>query len=204
VKVAIVGGTGPFGRGLATRLAAEGIEVVIGSREDERARAAAAEIGCRGARNEDAVEGADLAVLAVDASAALATARALSDVIRVPLLSVVSELQFADRAARPADEARSLAERVTEIVRVPVAAGLHTLGAAKLASAKPDEDALVCGDDADAKQLALELAQHLVSGRALDAGPLAVARALEAMTAVLVNVNRRYKTRAGVRITGLA
>ena len=67
----------------------------------------------------------------------------------------------------------------------------------------PDEDALVCGDDARAKELALELAAKLVGGRALDAGPLASARALEGLTAVILNLNRRYKAHAGIRITGL-
>ena len=82
-------------------------------------------------------------------------------------------------------------------------AGLHSLGARKLAQEKPDEDALVCGNDPDAKKLALELAQHVVAGRAIDAGPLGVARALEGMTAVIVNVNRTYKAHAGIRLTGL-
>ena len=204
MRIAIVGGTGPFGRALAARLVDAGCDVVIGSRDEERARAAAAEIGGRGARNEEAVAGADIVVLAVDADAALETARTLSDRVRAPLFSVASELAFVSRAAHPSDERRSLAERIAEIVDVPVVAGLHTLAAGKLKQGKPDEDAFVCGDDADAKQLALELAQKVVAGRAVDAGPLAVARALEALTAVLVNVNRRYKTHAGVRVTGLA
>ena len=67
----------------------------------------------------------------------------------------------------------------------------------------PDEDALVCGDDPRAKELALELASRVVAGRALDAGPLAAARALEGLTAVIVNLNRGYKCHAGIRITGL-
>ncbi|MEX1358070.1 MAG: hypothetical protein WD981_05550, partial [Gaiellaceae bacterium] len=61
----------------------------------------------------------------------------------------------------------------------------------------------VCGDDPDAKRLALELASRLVGGRALDAGPLASARALEGLTAVIVNLNKRYKGHAGVRVTGI-
>ena len=85
----------------------------------------------------------------------------------------------------------------------PVSAGLHSIAAASLAEAPPDEDALICGDDADAKSLSLELAGKLVAGRALDAGPLASARALEGMTAVIVNLNRRYKGHAGVRISGI-
>ena len=61
----------------------------------------------------------------------------------------------------------------------------------------------MCGDDADAKALALEVAAALVSGRALDAGPLASARALEGMAAVIVNLNKRYRGHAGIRVTGL-
>src|SRR4029078_6114239 len=68
---------------------------------------------------------------------------------------------------------------------------------------RPDEDAFVCGDDTAAKALALELAAKVVAGRALDAGPLASARALEAMTAVIVNLNKRYKGHAGIRVPGL-
>ena len=86
---------------------------------------------------------------------------------------------------------------------VPVAAGLHTIAALKLAKSLPDEDAFVCGDDEEAKRRALELASKIVEGRAIDAGPLETARALEAMTAVLLNVNRAYKTHAGLRVTGI-
>ncbi len=97
----------------------------------------------------------------------------------------------------------SLAERVQDTVRAPVAAGLHSIAAANLDDAAPDEDALICGDDANAKELSLELAGKLVAGHALDAGPLASARALEGLTAVIVNLNRRYKAHAGVRVTGV-
>ena len=83
-------------------------------------------------------------------------------------------------------------------------AGLHSLAASTLAGEEPpDEDAFVCGDDQDAKALALELASSLVTGRALDAGPLASARALEGLTAVIVNLNKRYRGHAGIRVTGL-
>jgi len=203
VKVAILGGTGPFGRSLATRLVAEDVEVVIGSRDPERARAVAAEIGCIGLRNEAALAGMDLAVLAVNADAATATAHAVRDWLRSPLLSVASELEFAGGTARPRADTRALAERISQIVDVPVVAGLHSLAAGKLAREKPDEDVLVCGNDREAKELALRLAALLVSGRAIDAGPLSVARALEGMTAVIVNVNRAYKAHAGIRLTGI-
>ena len=97
----------------------------------------------------------------------------------------------------------SLAERVQAVVDAPVVAGLHSIAAANLEASPPEEDALICGDDGDAKELALQFAGRLVSGRALDAGPLANARALEGMTAVIVNLNRRYKAHAGVRIVGV-
>src|SRR5439155_21027880 len=137
------------------------------------------------------------------AEAVLAAAQAIRDWLRSPLLSVASELEFANGAARPGSDGRSLAERTAQIVDVPVVAGLHSLAAGKLAREKPDEDALVCGGDAEAKALALDLAQLVVGGRAIDAGPLSVSRALEGMTAVILNVNRRYKTHAGIRLTGL-
>ena len=205
MKVALLGGTGSFGRALAVRLRDAGVEVVIGSRDADRAAEAARELGVEGAANEDAVGGADVAVLAVKADAALETARQLADTIGgTPLLSVGSELRFTQQGVLPSHEARSLAERVAEAVPGPVVAGLHSLAAATLAGdAPPDEDALVCGDDAAAKELALDLASRLVGGRALDAGPLASARALEGMTGVIVNLNKRYRGHAGLRLTGL-
>ena len=202
MRVAILGGTGPFGRGLAARLASSGHNVTIGSRSEERAAKTAAELGVQGAANESAARSAELVVLAVDADAALATASDLGGDLQVPLLSVASQLSFVDGAARPREHG-SLAEELAAIVDVPVVAGLHSLGARKLAAEPPQEDALVCGDDPEAKKLALALAADVVAGRAIDCGPLASARALEAMTAVLLNVNRRYKAHAGVRLTGL-
>ena len=206
MKVAIVGGTGSFGRALATRLIDAGVDVVIGSREESRAVEAARELGAAGgADNARAVREADLAVLAVKADAALDTARELAaELGDTPLLSVAAELRFSRDGVRPREDELSLAERVAELVDAPVAAGLHSLAAANLgADRAPDEDALVCGDDARAKELALELAARVVSGHAVDAGPLASARALEGLTAVIVNVNRRYRAHAGIRVTGL-
>jgi 8-hydroxy-5-deazaflavin:NADPH oxidoreductase len=104
----------------------------------------------------------------------------------------------------PLDRILLYAERVQDVVEAPVVAGLHSLAAATLGGDEPpDEDALVCGDDEEAKALVLGVAARLVAGRAVDAGPLTSARALEGLTAVIVNVNRRYKAHAGVRITGL-
>jgi len=170
---------------------------VIGSRDAERAQEKAGEVGAAGgAANEDAVRGVDIVVLATKADGALATAEALADAIgETPVLSVASDLRSTD--------ALSLAQRTQDLVRGPVVAGLHSLAAGKLAQGRPDEDAFVCGDDAGAKELALELAAKVVAGRALDAGPLSRARALEGMTAVIVSLNKRYKGHAGIRITGL-
>jgi NADPH-dependent F420 reductase len=205
MRVAIVGGTGPFGKALATRLIECDYTVVVGSRDAERALAAATELGCAGATNARAVADVDLVILAVNADAALATARELKDEIGArPVLSVASELEFTKAGVLPSADARALAERVQTELSGPVVAGLHSLAASSLGGDEPpDEDAFVCGDDREAKELALELAERLTSGRALDAGPLASARALEGITAVIVNLNKRYKGHAGIRVTGL-
>ena len=204
MKVAVVGGTGDFGLALAQQLVDAGHEVVVGSRDAERARAKAAEVGAAGATNEDAVRGVDVVVLAVKAEAALETAVSLRHAIAgTPVLSVASELRFTKHGVFPGDEPRSIAERTQELIAAPVVAGLHSLAAASLAEGKADGDALVCGNNADAKERVLELAADVVTGRALDAGPLASARALEGMTAVIVNLNKRYRAHAGVQVTGL-
>jgi NADPH-dependent F420 reductase len=203
VKVAVVGGTGDFGLALAHQLVAAGHEVVIGSRDIERAHAKAAEAGARGATNEEAVRDVELVVLAVKAEAALHSAAYLADEISVPVLSVASELRFTKQGVYPGEEGLSLAEQTQELLQAPVVAGLHSLAAVSLSHGKAEGDALVCGDDADAKELALLLAGALVTGRALDAGPLGSARALEGMTAVIINLNKRYRAHAGVQITGL-
>jgi 8-hydroxy-5-deazaflavin:NADPH oxidoreductase len=209
MRVAILGGTGSFGRALAARLVTVGgDELVIGSRDPERAREAAAGLagGVTGARNEEAVAEVDLVVLAVKADAALDTARSVAaELAATPLLSVASAIEFRRGVgALPEASATSLAERIQEHVRGPVVAGLHSIAAANLGPDAPDEDAFVCGDDELAKARALELAGKVVGGRALDAGPLASARALEGLTAVIVNLNRRYRAHAGIRVTGVA
>jgi hypothetical protein len=179
--------------------------VVVGSRDAERARAKAAEAGAAGgATNADAVRGVDIVVLAVKAEAAIPMAVELAAAIgETPVLSVASALRFTKSGVHPTDDDRSIAERTQEVLGGPVAAGLHSLAAASLAAGKADGDALVCGDDPLAKDLALELAAKVIQGRSFDAGPLSSARALEGMTAVIVNLNRRYKGHAGVRIVGL-
>ena len=205
MKIAVLGGTGPFGSALARRLEETGTEVTVGSRNPNRAATTAAAIGAtRGLANTDAVRGADLVVLAVAASAALQTAAELAEALgETPVLSVASELRISRGAAFPGDEPLSLAERMQQLLRGPVVAGLHSLAASSLAAGQAEGDALVCGDDETAKAAALGIAETLVTGRALDAGPLASARALEGMTAVIVNLNRRYRGHGGLRVVGL-
>jgi 8-hydroxy-5-deazaflavin:NADPH oxidoreductase len=204
VKIAIVGGTGAFGRALAARWHRLDLDVTIGSRDRERAERQAAVIGVRGAANADAVRDADFVVLAVESRATVATARDLADAIEdAPVLCVASDLRFTKNGVLPGRSEGSLAEEVETLVRGPVVSGFQAIPAAQLARPEPlDEDVLVCGDHHDSKRLALELAQPLICGRAIDAGPLANARALEGMTAVILHVNRTYKVVAGLRLTG--
>ena len=203
MKVAIVGGTGAFGRALAKRLHEIGKdEILIGSRDPERAQASAAELGVLGGRNEEIVTGADIVVLAVKSNATLETASELATAIgTTPVLCVASDLRFSEAGVLPGRHQGSLAEEVARIVRAPVASGLQSFAAANLADGDPG-DALICGGDDQAKELSLELAGR-VAERAIDVGPLENSRALEGMTAVILNVNKRYKAHAGIRLTGL-
>jgi 8-hydroxy-5-deazaflavin:NADPH oxidoreductase len=107
-------------------------------------------------------------------------------------------------AARPAEVSLAeLAQRAAPAARV--VAGFHTVSAKELAraDARLAEDVLVCGDDDEAKEVVAALGERLVEGRTVDCGRLEVARWLEPLTAVLLNVNRRYRTNSGVRVTGL-
>ena len=203
MKVAIIGGTGAFGRALAKRLHEIGAdEILIGSRDAERAQASATELGVTGGRNDEIVAGADIVVLAVKSNATLETARELSASIgATPVLCVASDLRFTDAGVLPGRHQGSLAEEVARIVRGPVASGLQSFAAANLVQGDPG-DALICGGDDRAKELSLELAGR-VAERAIDVGPLENSRALEGMTAVILNVNKRYKAHAGIRLTGL-
>ena len=195
MKVAIVGGTGAFGRALAKRLAEIGQdEVVVGSRDAERAQATADELGVSGGRNVDIVGDADLVVLAVKSNATLETAAELAEAIgKTPVLCVASDLRFTDAGVLPGRHQGSLAEEVARLVRAPVSSGFQSFAAANVVQGDPG-DALICGEDSDAKTRALELAEHL-GARGVDAGPLANSRALEGMTSVILNVNKRYKAR---------
>jgi len=203
MKVAIVGGTGAFGRALAKRLHEVGQdEVVVGSRDAERALATAQELGVEGGRNAEIVGDAELVVLAVKSNATLETAAELAEAIgTTPVLCVASDLRFTPEGVLPGKHQGSLAEEVARIVRAPVASGLQSFAAANLVEGDPG-DALICGGDDRAKELSIELAGRLAD-RAIDVGPLANSRALEGMTSVILNVNKLYKAHAGIRLTGL-
>ena len=203
MRVAIVGGTGAFGRALANRLHELGEdEVLVGSRDAERAKTTADELGVAGGRNQDIVGDVDLVVLAVKSEATLEIASELAPAIgKTPVLCVASDLRFTPAGVLPGRHQGSLAEEVAKIVRAPVASGLQSFAAANLIEGDPG-DALICGGDDEAKALALELAGR-VADRAIDAGPLENSRALEGMTALILNVNKRYRAHAGIRLTGL-
>jgi predicted dinucleotide-binding enzyme len=158
-----------------------------------------------GDTNEKVVVGVDLVVLATKSNAALKTGATLVDAIGdTPVLCVASDLRFTDIGVVPGLEEGSLAENLARLLRAPVASGLQTVSAIDLSGPEPpDQDALICGDDPRAKRLALDLAGRLVGGRAVDVGPLANSRALEGMTAVILNVNKEFGVHAGLRLTGL-
>ena len=156
--------------------------------------------------NADAAARADLVFFSVPSDGVERTARELGAVLAGKILvSVASPVVFRDGrpTAEPGD--RSLAEIAAEAApEARVVAGFHTVAARALASDGPiDEDVLICGDDAEAKQVVAELAERIVAGRAVDCGRLEAARWLETLTAVLLNINRAYKSETGVRITGL-
>lgn len=215
--IAIVGGTGPQGRGLAFRFVAAGHTVVIGSRSAERAERTAAEVASRvgvaarisGAENAVGARAAEVVLLAVpyDGHAALVAS------LRAPLagktvISCVNPLRFDRRGAYGLDVADgSAAEEAQRLAAdARLVGAFHHLSAVSLwrdAELLHHEDVLVCGDDARAKAVAVELARAVTGHAGVDVGALRLARHLEPLTAVLIGVNRRYKVRSGIRITGL-
>jgi len=205
MRVAIVGGTGSFGRALSGRLKQLGYEIAVGSRDHQRGWERGVELGVDGGSNAEIVVGADLIVLATKSNAAIETAKEIADGIgETPVLCVASDLAFTDAGVLPGRGELSLAEELARSISAPVASGLHSISAADLARPDPpDQDALICGDDPRAKEPSLELAGKLVAGQAIDVGPLANSRGLEGMVAVILNVNKRLGVHAGLRLTGL-
>ena len=212
--IAIVGGTGAEGSGLAQRLARAGAHVLIGSRDLKRAAAAAARIaGAEGRLNADAVREADMVILTVPLEAQLSTLKALRASFRpgavlvdttVPLEAAIGGRLSRTLGLWSGSAAEQAARHVPE--GVAVVAAFHSVSAELLAEMdRPvDSDVLLCGDSAEAKAAVRELIEMLPGARAVDAGSLENARLLENLAALLISLNIRYKVRhAGVRITGL-
>jgi NADPH-dependent F420 reductase len=218
-RMAVIGGTGPQGKGLAYRFVRHGHSVVVGSRSEEKAASAAEEIRDRlgdaegagevtGAANADACDQADVVVLAVpyDGHDELVASLPLAG---KTVVSCVNPLAFDKRGAHgriidggegsAAESAQRLAPEAT------VVGAFHNVSAVLLWGDDDylDEDVLVVGDVVEAKQVAMELARCVVGREGIDAGKLRLARQLEPLTAVLISINRKYKVHSGVRITGL-
>jgi NADPH-dependent F420 reductase len=192
-----VGGTGDFGQGLAERLRRAGDEVTLGSRtpHDEFVS------------NVEACRFCEIVFLSIPpqsvAEMCSQLARDLEGHIGV---SVASPIVFENGFPAAAPSELSLAEQAQAAAPgCRIVAGFHTVSARALARVEEplDEDVLICGDDEAAKATVGELAERIVEGRAVDAGRLEVARWMEPITAVLLNVNRAYKANSGLRVTGL-
>ncbi len=222
-RIAIIGGTGDQGKGLALRWARAGFEIVIGSRDHERARAAAAEmrtilaasgagdISLDGAANADAAA-ASIIVLTVPFSAHISTLKDIREKIEpgsllvdvtVPLEPAVGGKPtriLGVWAGSAAEQCRELAPEGVQVV-----SAFQNVAADALTDLAHDVDCdiIVCGDDKDAKQRVRPLVAAIPGCRYIDGGPLANSRTVEAITALLIGFNIRYKTHTGLRITGI-
>ena len=214
MRIGIVGGTGKEGLGLGTRWAMAGHEVLIGSRDPERARGKAVELGAHvpGARvsgmsNVDAVKAADVVVLAVPASGLRTTLPDVKDACRGKVVvSTVVPLTFGGGRLFTPPPPGSSAEEAQEILgpEARVVAAFHHIAAHELHTGDHpiDCDLLLCGGDAEAKGVVTELGASM-GLRAVDVGALTNAGCLEGITAVLATINRRYKLKnSGIKITG--
>jgi len=215
-RIAVIGGTGPQGRGLAYRWARAGHTVLIGSRSAERAEATAAEIRDRapGASvasgvNDAVARDAEVVLLAVPYDGHDALVASLAPVLAdTTVISCVNPLGFDAQGPYGLDvPGGSAAEEAASLLPdAHVVAAFHHVSAPSLwKSSDPlaHEDVLVCGDDDCAKAVAIELARCVTGRDGVDAGRLRMARQLEPLTAVLISVNKRYKVRSGVAISGL-
>jgi 8-hydroxy-5-deazaflavin:NADPH oxidoreductase len=217
--VAIIGATGALGFGLAVRWGATGVPVVIGSRDagraDEaagRARAAVPSGDFEGFENAEAATKADVVVLSVPFRNQSETLTNLKPVLQphqvvvdatVPLAAAVSGRATRLLGVWQGSAAQQAQEMVPDGVRVVSA--LHTVSAAKLAELDHalDEDVLVCGNHREDKQRIMGLIDRIDGLRCVDAGRLEMARIVESLTPLLISINARHKTHAGIKITGL-
>jgi 8-hydroxy-5-deazaflavin:NADPH oxidoreductase len=217
--IPIIGGTGALGYGLALRWARAGRPVVIGSRSEERAAQAATKLSralpdaeIEGLPNEVAARQGPIVFLTVPFRAQSENLNNLREALEPGQLLVDCTVPLA--AAVGGKATRSLgvwqgsaAEQAQEMVPdgVNVVAALHTVSAPALGDieAELDEDILLCGDRKADKTRVAELIETIPGFRAVNAGALEMARIVEQLTPMLISINARYKTRAGIRITGL-
>lgn len=219
-KVGILGGTGPEGSGLAYRLARAGEEIVIGSRDAQRAAETAAKLRARiggpakieGAENATTASQCNVVVLTVPFSGCAALLKQLKSVWKPGTVVIDTTVPLAASVGGTATRMLgvwqgSAAEQTKELLPagISVAAAFHNLGAELLSNDEDvDCDVMVCSDDEKAKQVASELAEKIPGVRALNGGKLENARIVESLTALLVGINIRYKIHsAGIRFTGL-
>ena len=218
-QVTVIGGSGALGTGLALRLAAAGVPVVIGSRDAARAEEAAARIreqvagaDIRGLENGPAAEASEVVFLCVPFRNQSETLTNLKNHLRegqllvdatVPLAAAVSGKATRMLGVWQGSAAQQAAEMVPDGVRV--VAALHTVNAPGMKDLDHtlDEDVLVCGDRREDKARATAYIELIPGLRCVDAGRLEMARTAEALTALLIGINARYKTHAGIRITSL-
>jgi hypothetical protein len=212
-KIGIVGGTGKQGTGLALRWA-KAHEVIIGSRDRERAEAQAREssaaggVSIRGASNLEVAREAEIVALTVPYAAHEATLRDIAEALPGKVLIDMTVPLVPPKVAvvhLPKGQAAALEARAIVGAEVKIVAALHHVSSVHLAdlSHALEGDVLVCGDDAAAKAAVIELIADL-GLRGVDAGALENAIALEALTPVLLAINKRYKIRgAGIRILGI-
>lgn len=215
MKIAILGGTGDEGIGLARRLARAGDTVLIGSRSAERAVEAADKVketvpegAVEGLTNDQAAEAAEVVIVSVPYSAQRPTLEALAPSLAGKVvISVVVPLQFGKGGPHAVRvEAGSAAEEARDLLpESKVASAFHNLAATRLmdVDADLDCDVVVCGDDAEAKAVTIQLVEKMKGARALDGGRLAYSRYVEDLTALIAAMNRRYKAHASIKFTGI-
>jgi NADPH-dependent F420 reductase len=214
VKIAFIGGTGEEGMGLAYRFARAGHPCMIGSRSVERAQAAAAELirqhgalPLRGCENAHAAAQCDLVVVTTPYAGQAQTLPALADAVagKIVVSAVVPMAFEGGRASLVAVPEGSAAQQAQALLpQSTVAGAFQNLSAKKLLKGGPLEaDVVVCADDADARKQIMALAEEIEGVRGINGGALANAQMVEAITVLLVSINRNYKTQAGIRIVGV-
>jgi len=217
--IAVIGGTGPAGMGLALRWARAGETVIIGSRNEERAQQTAAaiqqkvgpEANISGMENSAACAAADILMLTVPFEAQATLIKQLKTAMTDGSILIDATVPLAasvgGRASRTLGVWQgSAAQQAAELVPkgVSLVAAFHNVSAEMLNGDAPlDCDVIVCSNDADASQLTRELAAKIPGVRPIDGGPLQNARIIEQITALLIGMNIRHKGHAGIRITGL-